>query len=190
MTPDPQHSHTSLLLTLLHPASPKHVSFLYVALEDAFVYCEPPKASQPLRLHNFVRMRSTRRSKKDVVASVSPDTSLTEEQNMSLKSARSVAIIAEEEDDDEENNHLSSQIENQESLKSKPSTPVKKNPNVPTVTPQKPEEQKSAKPPRKGPFGRKVTEIDCAVAKAAVDVPNLVKIVYRCHFNTGIYYTE
>ena len=109
---------------------------------------------------------------------------------MSLKSARSVAIIAEEEDDDEENNHLSSQIENQESLKSKPSTPVKKNPNVPTVTPQKPEEQKSAKPPRKGPFGRKVTEIDCAVAKAAVDVPNLVKIVYRCHFNTGIYYTE
>jgi hypothetical protein len=134
-------------------------------------------------------MKSTRRTKKDVVASVSPDTSLIEEQNMSLKSARSVAIIGEE-DDDEEDDQMSSQKENQESLKSKPSTPVKKNANVPTVTPQKPEEQKSAKSPRKGPFGRKITEEDCAVVKAAVDVPNLVKIVYRCCFNNGTYYTE
>ena len=98
-----------------------------------------------------------------------------------MKTARPVAIIGEV-DEEVESDHASSQKENQEETVGKPSTPSRKNPNVPHVTPQKAADQKPTKSPRKGPFGRKILDEDVVVLKPAVDVPALVKIVYRCHF--------
>ena len=132
-------------------------------------------------------MKGTRRNKKNAVASVSPDISLiVEDKNISTKTERPVAIIGEA-DDEVGNDQASSQKENQEETVGKPSTPSRKNSNVPKVTPQKPEDQKPNKSPRKGPFGRKILDEDVVVLKPAIDVPALVKIVYRCRFCDRIF---
>lgn len=132
-------------------------------------------------------MKGTRRNKKNAVASVSPDISLiVEDKNISMKTERPVAIIGEV-DDEVGNDQASSQKENQEETVGKPSTPSRRNPNVPNVTPQKPEDQKPNKSPRKGPFGRKILDEDVVVLKPSIDVPALVKIVYRCRFCDRIF---
>ena len=164
------------------------------------MFYESLQAFRLLLLHNSVVMKTTRRGRKDVVASVSPETSLIEEKkdnnslSLPLKSTRKVAIVGRNNEDnencDDDNENVSSSKENKEECKSKPSTPVKNSKNIPTVTPNKADEQKPNKSPKKGPFGRKITEEDYVVSKPAVDIPALVKIVYRCQFCNSILYAE